>query len=68
MSHEKKNRERIADQSGQKRDRGDCWLLSGYILQCFKGSKRWKLYCRTSSSGGANKKRTEDFMERSRRR
>ncbi|QQP50335.1 Hypothetical protein FKW44_008116 [Caligus rogercresseyi] len=48
MSHEKKNRERIADQSGQKRDRGDCWLLSGYILQCFKGSKRWKLYWQDS--------------------
>ncbi|QQP54295.1 Hypothetical protein FKW44_007087 [Caligus rogercresseyi] len=35
-------------QGVEKRDLGDCWLLSGYSLQCFKGSKRWKRYWQDS--------------------
>ncbi|QQP52651.1 Hypothetical protein FKW44_004866 [Caligus rogercresseyi] len=53
MSHEEKNREKIADllqAKVDKRDRGDCWLLWGYILQCFKGSKGWQSTGRTPGS------------------
>ncbi|QQP38671.1 Uncharacterized protein FKW44_019315 [Caligus rogercresseyi] len=70
MSHEKKNRERIADLLKAKVDKKEiveivgCSLATAYNVS--KALKDGKGTDRTPGSGGASKKRTEDFLERSR--